>query len=368
MSDALTTTSDADATTTTLDALSTSHTADAVAFCPHARCQHLLVCGSYELRKEESPPRRVGQLLLLDTASGALVERQRIDGAGVLDCAWRPAGAADERALLATATSEGFAELHALEADAAGGGARLADAGRAECAGAGLSLMGCAWSRPGAELALSSTAGWLYVCAMAEGGAPRCTRSWQAHELEGWAVAFDEADPAALYSGGDDAVLKRWDLRCDAADGAAVAATNRRAHGAGVCCVSPSPLAPHLVATGSYDEVARLWDSRQLRQPLAEVGCGGGVWRLKWHPSRRELLLGACMHAGFRVLEVAGGAADGDGAPALRVAASYTAHGVGDALGYGADWAHGGGGGSEPLRAATCSFYDRKLHLWTVSV
>ena len=64
MSDNLTTTSDADATTTTLDAASTSHTADAVAFCPHARCQHLLVCGSYELRKEESPPRRVGQLLL----------------------------------------------------------------------------------------------------------------------------------------------------------------------------------------------------------------------------------------------------------------------------------------------------------------
>ena len=60
MSDNLTTTSDADATTTTLDAASTSHTADAVAFCPHARCQHLLVCGSYELRKEESPPRRVG--------------------------------------------------------------------------------------------------------------------------------------------------------------------------------------------------------------------------------------------------------------------------------------------------------------------
>ena len=39
------------------------------------------------------------------------------------------------------------------------------------------------------------------------------------------------------------------------------------------------------------------------------MGCGGGVWRLKWHPSRRELLLGACMHAGFRVLEVSGTAA-----------------------------------------------------------
>ena len=130
MSDVLTTTSDADATTT-LDALSTSHTADAVAFCPHARCQR---GGRVQLRIAQGGVGSVapaGQLLLLDTASGALVERQRIDGAGVLDCAWRPAGAADERALLATATSEGFAELHALEADAAGGGARLADAGRA---------------------------------------------------------------------------------------------------------------------------------------------------------------------------------------------------------------------------------------------
>ena len=89
------------------------------------------------------------------------------------------------------------------------------------------------------------------------------------------------------------------------------------------------------------------------------------MWRLKWHPSRRELLLGACMHAGY-VLEVAGGAAGGDGA--LRVAASYTAHGVGDALEYGADWAHGGGGGSSrcalrraPSTTASCTLDG---HVW----
>ena len=34
-------------------------------------------------------------------------------------------------------------------------------------------------------------------------------------------------------------MLKRWDLRRDAADGAAVAATNRRAHGAGVLLRAP---------------------------------------------------------------------------------------------------------------------------------
>ena len=79
------------------------------------------------------------------------------------------------------------------------------------------------------------------------------------------------------------------------------------------------------------------------------------------------------MHAGFRVLALEGaadaaGSGGGGGEPALRVAAAYTAHGVGDALGYGADWAHGGGGGAEPLRAATCSFYDRALHVWTLDV
>ena len=133
---------------------------------------------------------------------------------------------ADERALLATATSEGFAELQRSRRTppAAARGWRRA----ARVRGRRALADGVRVEPPGAEL-MSSTAGWLYVCALAEGGGLRCARSWRAHDLEGWAVAFDEADPAALYSGGDDAMLKRWDLRCDAADGAAVAATNRRA-------------------------------------------------------------------------------------------------------------------------------------------
>ena len=31
---------------------------------------------------------------------------------------------------------------------------------------------------------------------------------------EGWAVAFDCHDPNTLYTGADDAIFKRWDLRC----------------------------------------------------------------------------------------------------------------------------------------------------------
>lgn len=98
-----------------------------------------------------------------------------------------------------------------------------------------------------------------------------------------------------LYSGADDSTFKGWDMRCatavsssstSGADSqqqqqqsaeAAPLFSNRRAHGAGVCCISSHPKREHVLMTGSYDEAARLWDVRMLQRPVQTCQVGGWI-------------------------------------------------------------------------------------------
>ncbi|KAL3927450.1 MAG: hypothetical protein SGPRY_002817 [Prymnesium sp.] len=256
-----------------LSSVRTDFTADAVAFCPYEGYRHLLACGCYQLMNDESPPRRTGQLLLFDaTHADSPRELQCFDGPGVLDCQWLPVSAASPN-LLVTASAEGGAHFYRLESGESPQ-PKLHDVGLLECEGAGWCIgLACSLPTAGASrIALGGTSGTVHVCAVATEG-ERLERSWQAHELECWAVGWAAHPEAAmtLFSGADDAMLKSWDLRCDPTQGAVAVACNRRSHGAGVCCISPSPLRPQMIATGSYDEKVRLWDARQLRQPLEEV-------------------------------------------------------------------------------------------------
>lgn len=96
--------------------------------------------------------------------------------------------------------------------------------------------------------------------------------TWQAHQLEAWAAAFDHWNPSLIHSGGDDCAYRLWDSR-QGFD--APTWQSSKVHGAGVCCVSSSPHREHLVCTGSYDDHLRLWDVRSPHRPLLQAEVGG---------------------------------------------------------------------------------------------
>jgi len=160
--------------------------------------------------------------------------------------------------------------------------------------------------------------------------------------------------------------MKVWDIR----------QTQRPVHKvgdtefeAGVTAISSHPSLDNIFAVGSYDEHVRLYDHRKMNEPLCKVSVGGGVWRIKWHPSTwsgerssRGKLLVAAMHGGCRVVNF----------PSLNdnlteyytteeaeILSEFTAH---ESMAYGADWISFGS--SELEASASCSFYDRKAFIW----
>lgn len=97
----------------------------------------------------------------------------------------------------------------------------------------------------------------------------------------------------------------------------------------------------------SYDEFVRLWDTRQLKSCISKENVKGGVWRLKWHPFKPQVVLAACMYGGFRVLQVQDN---------VEILSEYLEH---ESIAYGADWKFD----EEKSLIATCSFYDCKMHI-----
>jgi diphthamide biosynthesis protein 7 len=99
---------------------------------------------------------------------------------------------------------------------------------------------------------------------------------------------------------------------------------------------------------------------KSLDYPIAKFPVGGGVWRIKWHPSSVGKMLVAAMHGGCRVVNIrALDSTNTDVQADVEVLSEFSAH---DSMAYGADWLC-----FDPFCdevAASCSFYDRKAFVW----
>eukprot|EP00741_Cyanophora_paradoxa_P018407 tig00000204_g17771.t1 len=363
----------------------TANNADACEFCPHEPHRALLVCANYQLDESaapggsdggegssKQPQSRIGRCYLYEVRGGGggsfglETREEREVPSGIFDLKWCPV-LDDGRALLALACADGSVYLDELAE--AGGGPSLRRLSSLPVAEEGSMCLSLCWEPRGMSAVVSHSDGSVSV--LERGGAQlRKTRNWVAHGFEAWIAAWDSWASHSVYSGGDDALFRGWDLRTDCS----TPTFTSREHGAGVCSIASSPHREHILASGSYDESLRVWDTRAMRRPLCTAALGGGVWRIRWHPSPRrpETLAAACMHYGCHVLRF------DEGGPSVESVGEHREHGP-NQLAYGLDWSWAGAGaaatgelegaaGEVPSLLASCSFYDRSLHLWAEPV
>ncbi|KAN0065903.1 hypothetical protein ACQY0O_001036 [Thecaphora frezii] len=197
--------------------------------------------------------------------------------------------------------------------------------------------------------------------------------TWRAHDFEAWIAAFDCWSAGSVaWSGGDDLTLKGWDVRTpNTGSGRRPTFAATKGFDGGVTSMQSHHLRQHLWAVGSYDSTLRLFDARAPLRPVSETEVGGGIWRVKWHPTDPTQLLVACMHDGFKVVQLDALASlePGDRLPrgeGFDIVTRFDEH---KSLAYGCDWdrapLHDGQRGEGKRNIYSCSFYDAMLHIWS---
>lgn len=263
------------------------------------------------------------------------------------------------RILLGVANALGFLQIYQLEKSEVESLTLLSEiriSNEDECLALSLDWCSGRWTNEtesNLKIVVSDSTGFVSIIEVEDSLRKSC--SWKAHDFEAWIAAFDYWDTNVIYTGGDDCKFQRFDERI----GDRVTVGNR-VHGSGVTSIHSNGAREHLLCTGSYDEILRLWDTRNLARPISQTNLTGGVWRLKWDPFARRYLLAACMYGGFKLV-------DTWETEAPSIIAEYTEH---ESIAYGCDWSFSTEElnpredlSSMELLIGTCSFYDHVLKL-----
>ncbi|KAL3746180.1 hypothetical protein ACJRO7_015173 [Eucalyptus globulus] len=292
----------------------------AVEFCPHNPYSHVLAASTYTLQEGKNPSQS-GSILLftVDAGSCQLDLFYCLESNGIFDIKWSPVEANIGRPLLAQADSDGCVKVHGLESSSDG------QQEKASSIIVGLS--------DGSVSLLSRSESELEI-----------EQEWKAHDFETWAASFDVHQPHLLYRVSDDCKFSCWDV-CNYPSKSVF--RNTKEHKMDVCCIMKSITDPNVVLTGSSDEHIRVWDIRSISKPVnqSSICLGGGVWNIKQHPHVPSLVLAACMHNGFSLVDLRG--------EEIKIVETYNRH---SSLAYGK---------RENMLIATCSFYDRLVQIWT---
>ncbi|XP_043282529.1 diphthine methyltransferase [Venturia canescens] len=359
---------------TTLDSFDTEYSADSVEWCPAEGFKDLFVCGTYQLvpgeednssgSKSQKIQTRLGKIYLFRVIlDGKLQLEQTLETAAVLDMKWAHRHFHGE-ILLGVVNSIGFLQIFRLSSDCTPEIKLITEIRIRECEDEILALSldwnTARWienSTENIQIAVSDSKGAISLYSF-DGQKLELCAVKKLHEFEAWITAFDYWSTNVIYSGGDDSKFHRLDSRM----GLESTASNKK-HGAGVTSIHSNATREFSLATGSYDEILRLWDTRNLRAPISETNLQGGIWRLKWDPHNHKYLLAACMYGGFRGIDCSD-----ESAP--QILAEYNEH---ESIAYGCDWSFLNDTclsskilGESPkniVLVATCSFYDHTLKI-----
>lgn len=333
-----------------LDTIETKLCPDVVEWNP---TKNLLLCGTYEVLESEATSvafdiNRCGSITLLSLQSEKLKVLQSIETEAIFDLKWEQQDSSDTQKFI-TGDSKGNATLYEVDKYN-----KINLTTNLQILDKSLAVS-IDWKKSANQnqsFLITGSNGEIANVVIKE-SEMKIEAKFKAHEFECWTATFDKWSDNIFYSGGDDSMFLTWDLRC-----CTKPSIRNKVHNAGVCFVTCNPFKENQVLTGSYDECIRVWDTRNLRrQPLFERNLGGGVWKVKWHSKKPNIITVPCMYNGLKILGI-------DKNEVNMLDDNLIKPGP---LTYGADWENTLGN-NDTSYIASCTFYDKKINLHKVSI